>query len=154
MRMKLIIDVDTGVDDAEAIMMAVTHPDVEVLAITCVSGNTNVDQAMMNTYRVLSMCNATQVITSKYYAHFTLLLNQVPMFRGSQFSLTGGGHDAAYFHGTDGMGDAPDAGPEPLTLPSPPTEHAASAIVRLVNKFPGQLVTVWTYLMSPTMVFI
>ena len=59
--MKLIIDVDTGVDDAEAIMMALSRSDVQVLAITCVSGNTNVDQAVYNTQRVLHVCKATEV---------------------------------------------------------------------------------------------
>ena len=45
MKKKIIIDCDTGVDDAQAILMAVLTEDVEVLAITCVSGNTNVEQS-------------------------------------------------------------------------------------------------------------
>ena len=32
----VILDVDTGVDDALAILFAVKHPDIDVLAITCV----------------------------------------------------------------------------------------------------------------------
>jgi pyrimidine-specific ribonucleoside hydrolase len=59
--MKLIIDVDTGVDDAEAIMMALTNPDVHVLAITCVSGNTGVDQAVYNTHWVLDLWKRPEV---------------------------------------------------------------------------------------------
>ncbi|KAK3590504.1 hypothetical protein CHS0354_037551 [Potamilus streckersoni] len=35
-----VIDTDAGVDDAQAILMALSYPDVEVMAITTVSGNT------------------------------------------------------------------------------------------------------------------
>ena len=43
-RQRVILDVDTGVDDAEAIMLAVAQPHIEVVAITCVSGNIDVQQ--------------------------------------------------------------------------------------------------------------
>jgi inosine-uridine nucleoside N-ribohydrolase len=39
---KLILDVDTGTDDAVAIMLAALHPDLELLAVTTVSGNVEV----------------------------------------------------------------------------------------------------------------
>ncbi|KAF3857176.1 hypothetical protein F7725_009035 [Dissostichus mawsoni] len=45
---KLILDVDTGVDDAHAIMMALAAPDVEVLGITCCHGNTPLDNVLKN----------------------------------------------------------------------------------------------------------
>ena len=37
--MRLIIDTDAGVDDAQAIMMALAHPGVTIEAITTLSGN-------------------------------------------------------------------------------------------------------------------
>ena len=49
----MIIDVDTVIDDAQAIMMALSHPNVDVLGITCVSGNILVDQVCINTLKVL-----------------------------------------------------------------------------------------------------
>ena len=40
---KLLIDTDCGVDDAAAILLALQSKDVEVVAITCVCGNTSLD---------------------------------------------------------------------------------------------------------------
>ena len=45
----IIMDVDTGVDDAFAVLFAAMHPDINLLGITCVDGNTNVDQVVANT---------------------------------------------------------------------------------------------------------
>ena len=48
----IIMDVDTGVDDAFAVLFAAMHPDINLLGITCVDGNTNVDQVVANTFKV------------------------------------------------------------------------------------------------------
>lgn len=61
MSKKLILDVDTGVDDAQAIMMAIADPNVEILAITCSHGNTKLDNACKNTLRVLKVCGRMDV---------------------------------------------------------------------------------------------
>ena len=41
-RRKLILDVDTGTDDAVAIMCAALHPDLDLVACTTVNGNVEV----------------------------------------------------------------------------------------------------------------
>ena len=46
----VILDVDTGVDDALALLLAVRSPDLDVRAVTCVAGNTDVDQVLRNTW--------------------------------------------------------------------------------------------------------
>ncbi|MGH0157072.1 UNVERIFIED_CONTAM: hypothetical protein FKN15_032902, partial [Acipenser sinensis] len=56
MTKKLLIDVDCGVDDAQAIMMALAAPDVQILGITCVHGNTSIDNVCKNVLRVLKIC--------------------------------------------------------------------------------------------------
>lgn len=61
MKKKLILDVDTGVDDAHAIMMALAAPDVEVLGITCCHGNTPLDNVLKNTLRVLQAAGRLDV---------------------------------------------------------------------------------------------
>lgn len=38
---QLILDVDTGVDDALALMLAARHPEWNLRAVTCVAGNTS-----------------------------------------------------------------------------------------------------------------
>jgi purine nucleosidase/ribosylpyrimidine nucleosidase len=50
---KLILDVDTGTDDAVAIMLAALHPDLDLLACTTVNGNVQVEYCTNNTLRTL-----------------------------------------------------------------------------------------------------
>ena len=54
----VILDVDTGVDDAFALLYAVRHPDLKVLGITCVDGNTHLDQVCTNTLYVIDAAGA------------------------------------------------------------------------------------------------
>lgn len=58
---KLLIDVDCGVDDAQAIMIALAAPNVQVLGITCVYGNTVVENVCKNVLRVLQVCGRLEV---------------------------------------------------------------------------------------------
>lgn len=53
---QVIIDTDCGIDDAQAVLMALAAPNIEVLAITCVFGNTAVENVCQNVLRVLSVC--------------------------------------------------------------------------------------------------
>jgi purine nucleosidase len=43
-RKKLVIDTDGGVDDAFALCMALLNPEWEVLGVTCICGNVDVDR--------------------------------------------------------------------------------------------------------------
>lgn len=61
MSKKLLVDVDCGVDDAQAIMLALAAPNVELLGITCVHGNTTVENVCKNVLRVLQTCNKLEV---------------------------------------------------------------------------------------------
>ena len=53
MARKLILDVDTGTDDAIAIMLAALHPALDLVGCTTVNGNTAVENCTDNTLRVL-----------------------------------------------------------------------------------------------------
>lgn len=53
MARKLILDVDTGTDDAVAIMLAALHPDLDLVGVTTVNGNAPVQYCTDNTLRVL-----------------------------------------------------------------------------------------------------
>ncbi len=85
----MILDVDTGVDDAFAVLFAALHPDINLLGITCVDGNTNVDQVVANTLKVLDAAGA----------------GDIPVARGAVRPLLGVSQYAEYVHGADGMGD-------------------------------------------------
>lgn len=52
MPQKVILDVDTGTDDAVALMCAALHPELELVAATTVNGNTTLDYTTDNTLRV------------------------------------------------------------------------------------------------------
>ena len=58
---KVIIDTDAGIDDAQAIMMALSDDRVEVCAITTVCGNTSVDNVVTNVLRTLQLCGRLNV---------------------------------------------------------------------------------------------
>ena len=53
MPVKVILDVDTGTDDAVALMLAALHPDIELIAATTVTGNVPLEMTTENTLRVL-----------------------------------------------------------------------------------------------------
>ena len=96
-----MLDVDTGVDDAMALLLAVLHPDLELRAVTCVQGNAGVDQVARNTLTVLDAAGA---------AH-------VPVAVGADRPLVEPpGPTRAQRHGTDGMANLgrplPTRGPD------------------------------------------
>ena len=85
----IILDVDTGVDDACALLLAALHPDVDLLAVTCVSGNASVDDVVRNTLKVLDVAGRPDV----------------PVARGAARPLLESAGDARHVHGEDGMAD-------------------------------------------------
>lgn len=62
MKKLLLMDVDCGVDDAAAIMMALASPSAEVLGITCCYGNAFLENTCRNALRVLHVCNKLEVL--------------------------------------------------------------------------------------------
>ncbi|XP_024860375.1 inosine-uridine preferring nucleoside hydrolase isoform X2 [Kryptolebias marmoratus] len=126
MSKKLLVDVDCGVDDAQAIMLALAAPIVELLGVTCVHGNTTAENVCKNVLRVLQACNKLEI----------------PVFKGAGKPLLGNVIDAGHFHGQDGLGDAPDPNAPGLDLLQ--KENAVSAIIRIVNENPGEVSLVAT----------
>lgn len=65
--MKVIIDCDTGNDDAWSIislLRAESISNYRVIAITCVNGNTTVDHSSLNTLLVLKSLNRLDIPVS------------------------------------------------------------------------------------------
>ncbi|MFD1050939.1 nucleoside hydrolase, partial [Kibdelosporangium lantanae] len=58
---KVILDVDTGTDDAIAIMFAALHPDIDLVAVTTVHGNVPLPVTTDNTLRVLDHVGRSDV---------------------------------------------------------------------------------------------
>ncbi len=88
MSIPVILDVDTGVDDALAILFAVRHPDIDVLGITCVAGNAPLAQVVDNTLRVLDAAEAPEI----------------PVAAGAVRPLLEPPRSASHVHGADGLG--------------------------------------------------
>ncbi len=59
MTTRLIIDCDTGTDDAVAIMAAIGHPDLELVAVTTVTGNVPLENTTENSLRVVDHLGAS-----------------------------------------------------------------------------------------------
>ncbi len=116
---KIIIDTDTGSDDAVALVMALRDPSVKVLAITTVSGNVKMEQA---TY------NALQSID---YAG----MYKPPVYKGIAKPLLCKLEDATQVHGKDGMGDVGFRAP----TQTPESEHAVDALIRIIGEGDGDI---------------
>ncbi len=84
----VILDVDTGIDDAFALMLAVRSPRVDLRAVTCVAGNASVDQVVVNTAYVLDVAGASEV----------------PVGRGAARPLLADPAEHGVWHGVDGLG--------------------------------------------------
>ncbi len=52
-KIKMILDCDTGHDDAIALMVASKHPDIDLLGVTVVAGNQTLDKTLPNTLHVV-----------------------------------------------------------------------------------------------------
>lgn len=60
----IIVDCDAGLDDALALIVLLAgHVDfkIEIKAVTCVNGNTNVDNVVKNVFRTLDVCECQEV---------------------------------------------------------------------------------------------
>nr|XP_061809041.1 non-specific ribonucleoside hydrolase RihC-like [Nerophis lumbriciformis] len=115
----LIIDTDPGVDDALAIMLAHAHPNVRLHALTVVAGNVGLHHTVANACKVLDVIQSD----AKVYPGAARALVFEP------------DEDAAYVHGRDGLGDAGMS----ASKRDVETEHAANALVRMINERPGKL---------------
>ena len=58
---RVILDVDTGTDDAVALMAAALSPDIELVGATTVNGNTGVDYTTENTLRVFDWIGMPEI---------------------------------------------------------------------------------------------
>ena len=54
----IVLDVDTGTDDALALLYAVGSPDLDLRGVSCVAGNAGLHQVVDNTLRVLDVAGA------------------------------------------------------------------------------------------------
>ena len=121
---RLIWDMDPGIDDALALILALESPEVEVLGITAVAGNAPVELTSANARRVLEYLGA----------------GDIPVARGAEKPLSHPLVDARDFHGADGLGEC---GLPPPTTPLH-SQPAPAFLARLILENPGELVLLAT----------
>lgn len=90
MARKLILDVDTGIDDALAIAYALASPELELIGVTCTYGNVEVSQAVRNSLAILELFGRTDV----------------PVYAGPQRSGFEVMEISQFIHGMNGIGEA------------------------------------------------
>ncbi|MFW6102576.1 MAG: nucleoside hydrolase [Chloroflexota bacterium] len=121
---KIVWDMDPGIDDALALILALKSPEVQVLGITTVAGNAPVETTSANARRVLECLDAVSI----------------PVAMGAAQPLKQPLEDALNYHGPDGLGEC--GLPSPLT-PLCPAE-AWDFLARSVLDAPGEVTLVAT----------
>jgi purine nucleosidase len=118
----MLLDVDTGIDDALALLFACASPEIDLIAVTCVGGNVDVRQVAENTRAVLELAGRTDV----------------PVALGREQPLVKRLKTSTETHGPRGLGYAE------LRAASRPLEpdDAATRIIETAHSRPGEVVLV------------
>ena len=117
-RRKVIIDTDTGADDASALILAASSPELDILGVTVLVGNVDLDQAANNALAALELAGC-----------------DAPVYKGAAENYTGERIEAFSVFGTDGMGD------KDLIHPYGTVQDgdAVDFILDTVKKYPGEV---------------
>ncbi|KAG4078372.1 hypothetical protein HA402_013082 [Bradysia odoriphaga] len=122
---KLVIDSDAGADDAASILLALSawankDSEFEVVALTCVNGNTNESNVEHNVLKTLTVAN----------------VSNIPVYGGAKKPLLENADTDNYF-GNDGFGDFQFQ--EKIIAEVDKSKYAAIALIDLAKLYPGQL---------------
>lgn len=119
----IIIDTDPGIDDAVAIFMALASPDLEVLGLTTVYGNAEIDVTTRNALAILEIAGRSNI----------------PVAKGAAKPIASDYlGPAAFVHGEHGLGRTRVADPQT----SPVEADAAELIYTSALAQPGKLTLV------------
>ncbi|KAL5275598.1 hypothetical protein ACFFRR_001452 [Megaselia abdita] len=121
----VVLDCDTGSDDAWALLFLLKADrvkKVKLLGVTCVNGNTTVENAVENTLKILELSNRSDI----------------PVYKGSTSPLipTPRAPDFPDFHGSDGFGCLPS---KQKTVLSPKGESSVQALYEFACQYPKQV---------------
>ncbi len=118
----MLLDCDTGVDDAIAILFAKHLDTLELVAVTTVAGNVEVEHTTRNTLQVLELAGMTEI----------------PVYMGAAKPLLCEPVTAHHVHGQNGLNDMV------LPLPKRQAEEmpAWDAIYKLAKQYAGELTVV------------
>ena len=114
MKRDVIIDCDTGLDDAVALLLAIRSPEFNVKGITCVNGNVGLDSVVDNTLRVVEHSG-----------------KDIPVYAGARTALVPdrSREDASEVHGKDGLGGIPFPAPSTTVQPGHAVDYTIDTIM-------------------------
>ncbi len=115
---KIILDVDPGIDDSLALLLALLSNQFEVLAITIGSGNVDIHQGAKNASKLLALIKQ----------------EHVPIYKGTELPLEIKYTDARDTHGEDGLGEAYF-----YDRDISQTQHAVDFIIDTLKKYPNEV---------------
>jgi len=115
---RIWIDTDTASDDVVALIIALKHPDVEVVGMSIVAGNVPLDMAVQNALITVERCGA-----------------KVAVHAGAAAPLSRPLESAQNVHGHDGMGDI---GLD-LTGRTPTSQDGIGAMIDAFRSHPGEI---------------
>ena len=119
MKQKVILDVDTGLDDAAALFLAAGLKELDIIAVIATAGNVGLDKTIENTLNVME----------------TTAL-RCPVFAGSTSPLVRKPVEAGDFHGESGL-DGPTF--EKRVHQHLQEEDGIEALIRLVHEYPNEI---------------
>jgi len=120
---KIILDVDTGHDDAIAILVAAKSDKIDLRGITVVAGNQTLPKTLKNT---LDICDFANI--------------DLPVYAGMHKPLVRNQLEVSEVHGDSGLGDIPF----PDTTKEAESKHAVDFIIEEALKSNGELILVPT----------
>ena len=119
---RILLDVDPGIDDALAMFLAMQSKELQIEAVTVVSGNVIVDLGAENALKLVELAGRTDLVVAK----------------GAKYPLQRKLVTAEAVHGEDGLGGKKL--PAPVKKLDP--RHAVDVIIDVVSRNPGEITLV------------
>lgn len=119
---RIILDTDPGIDDALALFLALASPEVQLEAVTTVSGNVGIDFTTSNALALLELAKRADI----------------PVARGSARPLLRPPVYADYVHGQRGLGYLE----LPVASNTSVMSHAVDVIIDTIMNAPGEITLV------------
>lgn len=125
---KVILDLDTGIDDAMALAYALGSKEIDLIGVTGTFGNVYTDVGVQNVLNILNMCNASEI----------------PVYAGESHAITKDSFTrlevSARIHGENGVGQV-----EIETSPKEKeTKSGVDFLIESVKKYGKELVIITT----------
>lgn len=126
-KVKMILDLDTGIDDAMALAYAVGCPDIELIGVTGIYGNVSLNTSVQNSINLLQMLNRADIPVFAGAAHAQ---TEQKVYEASEVGK--------FIHGNNGLGNVTI----PLADKKVEVQHAVDFMIESAQKYGKDLMIV------------